>query len=130
MVYAKFQDDGTSGSEEEDFKGFGHIWAWQSSWSGGQDNFYEFLPPPPHTHTSHGGSTYNLAAVCPGVSEMFENNGHIHVHVYSPEQGQTTLWVFFSQKHKPSVNLVTRCKFFSLKRTATVFLFKPKGSQI
>ena len=32
MAHAKFQDHGTSSSEEEDFKGFYHIWAWGPSW--------------------------------------------------------------------------------------------------
>ena len=29
MHKGKFQDHGTSGSEDEDFKGFGHIQTWQ-----------------------------------------------------------------------------------------------------
>ena len=33
MLYAKFQDHRSSGSREEDFKGFYHIWAWWPSWS-------------------------------------------------------------------------------------------------
>ena len=39
IVHAKLQDHRTSGSEEEDFfKGFGHIWVWQPSWSCDQDH--------------------------------------------------------------------------------------------
>ena len=30
MIHAKFQYHRTSGSGEEDFKGFYHIWAWRS----------------------------------------------------------------------------------------------------
>ena len=33
MLHAKFQDHRTSGSREEDFKGFYHILAWRPSWS-------------------------------------------------------------------------------------------------
>ena len=33
MLHAKFQDHRTSGSGEEDFKGFNHILAWWPSWS-------------------------------------------------------------------------------------------------
>ena len=33
MLHAKFQDHRTSGSGEEDLKGFYHIWASQPSWS-------------------------------------------------------------------------------------------------
>ena len=33
MLHAKFQDYRMSGSGEEDFKGFYHIWAWWPSWS-------------------------------------------------------------------------------------------------
>ena len=32
MIHAKYQDHRTSGSLEEDFKGFYHIWAWRPSW--------------------------------------------------------------------------------------------------
>ena len=33
MLHTKFQDHMISGSGEEDFKGFYHIWAWWPSWS-------------------------------------------------------------------------------------------------
>ena len=33
MLHAKVQDHRTSGSGEEDFKGFYHKWAWWPSWS-------------------------------------------------------------------------------------------------
>ena len=29
------------------FKGFGHIWAWQPSWSYDQDHFYKYMSPLP-----------------------------------------------------------------------------------
>ena len=50
MVHVKFQDHGTSCSEEEYFKGFGHVWAWWPSCS--CDHFLLFL-----THHSKKGST-------------------------------------------------------------------------
>ena len=43
MLHAKFQDHRTSGSEEEDFKGFYHVWAWRSSWSCDLDHLYKLL---------------------------------------------------------------------------------------
>ena len=32
MLHSMFQDHRTSGSGEEDFKGFYHIWVWRPSW--------------------------------------------------------------------------------------------------
>ena len=64
MVHAKFQDHGTSDSEEEGFLRFGHIWAWQPSWSCDQDHFYKNMSPP-----AQGGSTYSLALIGQAVSE-------------------------------------------------------------
>ena len=40
MLHAKFQDPRTSGSGEEDFKGFYHIWAWRPSWSCDLDHYF------------------------------------------------------------------------------------------
>ena len=47
MIHAKFKDQRTSGSGEEDFKGLYHIWAWRPSWSCDLDHLYKrsfFLP--------------------------------------------------------------------------------------
>ena len=33
MIHAKFQDNRTSGSGKDDFKGLYPIWAWRPSWS-------------------------------------------------------------------------------------------------
>ena len=41
MLHAKFQDHRTSGSGEEDFKGFYHIWSCDL------DNLYKLLFPLP-----------------------------------------------------------------------------------
>ena len=48
MLHAKFQDHRTSGSGEEDFKGFSHVWAWWPSWSWDLDHLIikkTFVPP-------------------------------------------------------------------------------------
>ena len=47
MLHAKFQDHRISGSGEEDFKGFYHIWAWQPSWSCDLDHLYKLSFPLP-----------------------------------------------------------------------------------
>ena len=47
MLHAKFQDHRTSGSGEEDFLSFYHIWAWQPSWSCDLDHLYKLLFPLP-----------------------------------------------------------------------------------
>ena len=47
MPHAKFQDHRTSGSVEEDFKGFYHIWAWWPSWSCDLDHLYKLSFPLP-----------------------------------------------------------------------------------
>ena len=52
MLHAKFQNPRTLASEEDFFKGFGHIWAWRPSLSCYQDNFYII-----HVPSSQGGST-------------------------------------------------------------------------
>ena len=39
MLHPKFKDNQTSGSREEIFKGFYHIWAWPPSWSFDQECF-------------------------------------------------------------------------------------------
>ena len=41
MIHAKFQDNRTSGSGEDDFKGFYHIWAWRPSLSCDLDHLYK-----------------------------------------------------------------------------------------
>ena len=33
MLHTKFRENRPSGSGEEDFEGFYHIWAWRPSWS-------------------------------------------------------------------------------------------------
>ena len=45
MLHAKFQDHRTSGSGEEYFKGFYHIWAWRPSWSCDLDHLYKLSFP-------------------------------------------------------------------------------------
>ena len=64
MLHAKFQDHRTSGSGEDDFKGFYHtcIWAWWPSWSCDQDDFYKISVP-----TSQEDFTLNLALIGQGV---------------------------------------------------------------
>ena len=48
MLHAKFQDHRTLGSGEEDFfKGFYHIRAWQPSWPCDLDHLYKVLFPLP-----------------------------------------------------------------------------------
>ena len=47
MLHAKFQDHRTSGSGEEDFSGFYHIWAWPPSWSCDLDHLYKLSFPFP-----------------------------------------------------------------------------------
>ena len=41
MLHAQFQDHRSSGSGEEDFKGFNHIWTWLPSWLCDLDHSYE-----------------------------------------------------------------------------------------
>ena len=41
MIHAKFQDNMTSESGEDDFKGFYHIWTWRPSWSCDLDHLYK-----------------------------------------------------------------------------------------
>ena len=43
MLHAKFQEHGTSGFEEENFKGFYYISTWQPSWPCDLDNLYKIL---------------------------------------------------------------------------------------
>ena len=47
MLHAKIQDHRTSGSGEDDFKGFYHIWAWRPSWSCDLDHLYKLTFPLP-----------------------------------------------------------------------------------
>ena len=47
MLHAKFQDHRTSGSGEEDFLSFYHIWAWPPSWSCDLDHLYKLSFPLP-----------------------------------------------------------------------------------
>ena len=46
MLHAKFQDHRTSGSGEEDFLRFYHIWAWRTSWSCDLDHLYIYFRSP------------------------------------------------------------------------------------
>ena len=46
MLHAKFKDHRT-GSGEEDFKGFYHIWAWRPSWLCNMDHLYKLSFPFP-----------------------------------------------------------------------------------
>ena len=54
---------------------------------------------------------------------MFENNGHIHVHVFSPGAGADNHLgsIFFFQKYKSPVNSVICCKLFPFNYSVTVF---------
>ena len=47
MVHTKFQDHMISGSGEEDFKGFYHIWALQPSWLCDLNHLYKISFPVP-----------------------------------------------------------------------------------
>ena len=47
MLKAKFQDHRTSGSGEEDFQRFYHIWAWRPSWSCDPDAVNKLSSPLP-----------------------------------------------------------------------------------
>ena len=47
MLQAKFQDQWTSGSEDEIFYWFYHIWAWRLSLSYDLDHLYELSFPFP-----------------------------------------------------------------------------------
>ena len=55
--HSKFQDHRTLGSEEEDFKGFGHIYvlAWRPSWPCNKDDFYKiYVLVPRRLHIKFG----------------------------------------------------------------------------
>ena len=52
MLHAKFQDHGTSGSGEEEFNFFCHIWAWRPSWSCDLYHLYK-LSFPFHKEAPH-----------------------------------------------------------------------------
>ena len=41
MPQAKFQDHRSSGSGEDNFKGFYHIWEWRPSWSCNLEHLYK-----------------------------------------------------------------------------------------
>ena len=47
MLPVTFQDQRTSGSGEEYFKVFYHIWAWRPSWSCDLDHLYKISFPLP-----------------------------------------------------------------------------------
>ena len=52
MLHTKFRGNQSAGSEEEDFEGFYHIWAWLTSWSCDQhhiNDFYFHVPKSLHT---------------------------------------------------------------------------------
>ena len=88
MLHAKFQDNRTSGSGEEIFKGFYHIWAWQPSWSCDLDHLYKLSSPfPRRLHIK-------LALIGQAVSEekTFENGGQLRrLRRRTPEHGYTKI---------------------------------------
>ena len=45
MLHAKFQDHRTTGSGEENFKGFYNIWTWRPFWSCDMVHLYKILFP-------------------------------------------------------------------------------------
>ena len=47
MLHTKFRENRPSGSGEEDFKGFYHIWMWRPSWSCDPYAAKKFLFPLP-----------------------------------------------------------------------------------
>ena len=47
MLHAKFQDQSTSGSGEEDFESVYYIWAWRPSWSVTWTIYINFRSPFP-----------------------------------------------------------------------------------
>ena len=47
MLHTKFQGNWSTGSGEEDFKGFYHIWACWPYWSCDLEGLYKFLFLPP-----------------------------------------------------------------------------------
>ena len=64
-MHGTFYDHRTLVSGGDDFKGFGHMWAWRPSWSCDQDHFYKIYVP-----TSQRGSILNLALKGHVVSEQ------------------------------------------------------------
>ena len=53
MLHTKFRGNRSTGSREEDFEAFYHIWAWRSSWSCDHDAANKF-PPPIEAPTTFG----------------------------------------------------------------------------
>ena len=43
MLHTKFRGNRSTGSGEDDFEGFYHIWAWQPSWSCGHHHVNTFF---------------------------------------------------------------------------------------
>ena len=78
MLHAKFQDHRTSGSREEDFKSFYHIWAWWSSWSCDLDHLYKLV-----------------VCACPYSS----NIGLSAMTLYYPVQDKTTTRLVYTQNY-------------------------------
>ena len=77
-----------SGSVEDFFKCFGHIFAWRSSWLCGQEHFLKSMSP----GTPSQGGAKNLTLIGQAVSEkIVGKNGHIHVYMV-PGQEQTAPW--------------------------------------
>ena len=78
MLHAKVQDQRTSGSGEEDFFFFYHIWAWWTSWSCDLDHLYKINICSPFPRRLH----MKLGIDWPRVLEknIFEDDGYIHVH--------------------------------------------------
>ena len=82
MLYAKLEDHRTSGSGEEDFKSFYHIWAWRPSWSCDLDHLHKLSFPLPKKILH---KIWASLAKLVSEKKLFENNDHIHV--YSPGTG-------------------------------------------
>ena len=98
MVYAKFQDHGTSGSEEEDSLKVLAIYGHDSHLGHVTKTiFNKFMCD----------STYNLALISQAVSE------DVCKYVYSPGAvADNHLGSKYFQNRKFSLNLVICCKFF------------------
>ena len=72
MLHGKFQDHRTSGSGEDDFKGFCHIWAWRPAWSCDLDHLYKLWFPLPK-EAPH--EIFALIGQAVSEKKIFENGG-------------------------------------------------------
>ena len=87
MLHAKFQDHRTSGSGEEDFKGFYHIWAGWPSWPCDPDHLYKLsfsLPKEAPHEIWHQLAKWFQRRRCLKIMVMYM--------YIAPGQGQTTPW--------------------------------------